>query len=110
MRLLIATVFLVVLVIFVLSNHEPVTIGFWPTDLRWDMPLSVALLITAAAALVVGAVMVWISEFGQRRRARHAEAAVRRLEEQVQELQARLHEPAMPQPPAEPQAGKQGRP
>jgi uncharacterized integral membrane protein len=104
MRLLIATALLVVLVIFVLSNREPVTIGFWPTDLRWDMPLSVALLITAAVALVVGAVMVWISEFGLRRRARHAEAAVRRLEEQVQELQARLHEPAMPRNSAEPQA------
>lgn len=109
MRLLIATAFLVVLVIFVLSNHEPVTIGFWPTDLRWDMPLSVALLITAAVALVVGAVMMWISEFGQRRRARRAEAAARRLEEQLQELQARLREPAIQQHPAEPQAGKQGR-
>ena len=104
MRLLIATVFLVVLVIFVLSNHESVTIGFWPTDLRWDMPLSVALLIAAGVALIVGAAMVWISEFGQRRRARHAEAAVRRLEQQVQELQARLHEPAMPRHSAEPQA------
>ena len=98
MRLLIGVLFLLVLVSFVLSNREPVTVGFWPTDARWNMPLSVALLITAAVAPVVGAVMVWISEFRQRRRARHAEAAVRRLEEQVQELQARLHSPPAPPP------------
>ena len=94
MRLLIAVPFLMVLVIFVLSNREPVTVGFWPTDARWDMPLSVALLIAAAVALLIGAVMVWISELRQRRRARHAEAAVRQLEAQVQELQARLNPPA----------------
>lgn len=98
MRLLIAVPFLIVLVIFVLSNRDPVTVGFWPTDARWDMPLSVALLIAAAVALIIGAFMVWISELRQRRRARHAEAAVRRLEEQVQELQARLHPPAAPPP------------
>lgn len=96
MRLLIAVLFLLVLMIFVLSNHEPVTIGLWPTDVRWDLPLSVALLITAVVALVVGAAMVWISEFRQRRRARHAEAAVRRLEEQVRELQGRLHPQTAP--------------
>jgi uncharacterized integral membrane protein len=33
-----------VLVIFVLSNTQPVTIGFWPSDVRWDMPLSIAVL------------------------------------------------------------------
>ena len=98
MRLLIAVPFLAALVIFVLSNREPVTIGFWPTDIRWDMPLSVALLIAAAAALVVGAVMVWISELRQRRRAHHAEVTARRLEEQVRELQARLHQPTTPTP------------
>ena len=98
MRLLIAVPFLMVLVIFVLSNREPVTVGFWPTDARWDMPLSGALLIVAAVALSVGAVMVWISELRQRRRARHAEATVRQLEAQVKELQARLHPPAAPPP------------
>jgi uncharacterized integral membrane protein len=96
MRLLIAVPFLLVLVSFMLSNREPVTIGFWPTDVRWDMPVSVALLIAAAVALLVGATLVWISELRQRRRARHAEAAVRRLEAQVRELQAGQHPPILP--------------
>ncbi len=90
--------FLLLLVVFVLSNREPVAIGFWPTDVRWDVPLSLAILIAAAVALLFGAAMVWMSELGQRRRARRAEAAVRLLEEQVQELKARLRPPAMPPP------------
>jgi uncharacterized integral membrane protein len=96
--LVLAAPFLLVLVIFALSNREPVAIGFWPMDLRWDVPLSLAVLIVAAAALILGAAMVWISELAQRRRARRAEAAVRLLEEQVQDLKARLHPPAMPPP------------
>ena len=98
MRLLIAVPFLVVLVIFVLSNRSSVSIGFWPSDVRWDMPLSVALLIAAAIALLVGAALVWISELRQRRRAHHAEITVRRLEEQVQELKARLSPQTTPTP------------
>jgi len=98
MRLLIAVPFLVVLVIFVLSNRSSVSIGFWPSDVRWDMPLSVALLIAAAIALLVGAALVWISELRQRRRAHHAEITVRRLEEQVQELKARLSPRTTPTP------------
>ena len=98
MRLLIAVPFLVVLVIFVLSNRSSVSIGFWPSDVRWDMPLSVALLIAAAIALLVGAALVWISELRQRPRAHHAEITVRRLEEQVQELKARLSPQTTPTP------------
>ena len=98
LRWLIAALFFLILVVFTLSNRQPVSIGFWPTDVRWDVPLSLAVLIAAAVALVLGASMVWISELGQRRRARRAEAAVRLLEEQVQELKARMRPTAMPPP------------
>jgi uncharacterized integral membrane protein len=98
LRLLIAVAFLLVLMSFVLSNREPVTIAFWPTVMRWDTPLSLALLIVAVVALVVGGAIVWIPELGQRRRARQAESAVRLLEEQVRELKAPLQQSAMPPP------------
>jgi len=98
LRWLIGALFLLLLVVFTLSNRQPVSIGLWPTDIRWDVPLSLAVLVAAAVALVLGAAMVWISELGQRRRARRAEAAVRLLEEQVQELKARLRPTAMPPP------------
>lgn len=90
MRLLISIPFLIFLILFVLSNRQPVSLGLWPTDGAWDLPLSIAVLIGAAVAFLFGAVIVWIGELRQRRRARRAEARVRLLEEQVTALQGRL--------------------
>jgi lipopolysaccharide assembly protein A len=90
MRLVIAIPLLIILVVFALSNTEPVRLGFWPTGLALDLPLSVAVLVGMAVAFVVGALIVWVGELGQRRRARRAEHVARLLEEQVQELKGRL--------------------
>ncbi len=92
MRLVIATPFLLFLVLFVLSNREPVAIGLWPTDVAWQVPLSIAVLIAAAVAFLFGALLVWVGELGQRRRTRRAEARARLLEEQVAELKARMEQ------------------
>ena len=98
MRLLIAIPFLLVLVSFVLSNRVPVEIGIWPTGIAWQVPLSIAVLVAAGVAFLIGALLVWVTELGQRRRARRAEATVRLLEEQVQALKARLAPPLIPPP------------
>jgi lipopolysaccharide assembly protein A len=55
LRLVVSVPFLLFLVLFVLSNREPVAIGLWPTDVTWDVPLSIAVLIAAAVAFVFGA-------------------------------------------------------
>lgn len=96
MRLLLGAPFLIVLVLFALSNRQPVTLGFWPTDFRLVVPLSGAVLIVAAAAFLVGAVIVWLTELRIRRRARRAESRVETLEEEVRSLQARLPRPLPP--------------
>lgn len=93
MRVLIALPFLILLVLFALSNRAPVHIGLWPADYALVVPLSVAVLVAMAVAFLFGAVLVWGSTFGLRRRARRAEYAVRLLEEQVQELKARVRRP-----------------
>ena len=77
------------IVLFALSNTEIVRLGFWPTDYGLDVHLSLAILVAMAIAFLLGALVVWMSELGQRRRARHAERTVRLLEAQVEELQAR---------------------
>lgn len=102
MRLLLATPFLIVLVLFALSNRQPVSIGFWPTDLDLVVPLSGAVLAVAAAAFLAGACIVWMAELRIRRRARRAEAHVEVLEEEIRALQARLSRPLAPvlAPPA----------
>jgi uncharacterized integral membrane protein len=77
------------LVLFALSNTEIVRLGIWPTDYSLEVHLSLAILIAMAVAFLLGAMVVWVSELSQRRRARRAERAVRLLEAQIEALKAR---------------------
>jgi len=94
MRLLILAPFLLLLVLFALSNTAPARIGLWPTGWSLQAPLSLIVLGGMALAFVVGGSLVWVSELGQRRRARRAEQTVRLLEAQVQDLKTRVPQPA----------------
>jgi putative membrane protein len=95
MRWLILAPFLLLLVLFALSNTSPVRVGLWPTGWSLEAPLSLAILGAMALAFLVGGLLVWIAELGQRRRAQRAEHAVRLLEAQVQELKSRLPQAAL---------------
>ena len=97
-RLLIVAPLLLLLVLFALSNTQPIRIGLWPTDVTVEPPLSVAVLVAMAAAFLLGALMLWSEAFAARRRVRRAEYAQRLLEAQVQELRARVNGPALPPP------------
>ncbi len=92
--LIVTFILCVPLVLFALSNTEVVRLGLWPTDYGLDVHLSLAILVAMAIAFLVGALVVWMSELAQRRRARRAERTVRLLEAQIQALQARA--PAFP--------------
>jgi putative membrane protein len=96
LRVIVGLPLLVILVVFALSNTEPVRLGFWPTDFTLQTPLSSAVLTGAAIAFLLGGLLVWVSELGQRRRARRAEENVRVLEERLEELKARLARPLAP--------------
>jgi putative membrane protein len=87
------------LVLFALSNTEMVRLGIWPTDYSLEVHLSLAILFAMAFAFLLGAMVVWMSELSQRRRARRAERAVRMLEAQIEALKARAATP-ISQPPA----------
>jgi putative membrane protein len=99
MRLLIAAPFLLLLVLFALSNPEPVRLTLWPTDFTLQLPLSLAILGAMGIAFLIGGMLVWFNELGQRRRARRAEETVRLLEAQVTELKARVPATAGLSPP-----------
>lgn len=96
MRLLIALPLLVLLVLFALSNRQPVRFGLWPSDYALELPLSLAMIGAMGVAFLAGGLMVWVSGLSQRRRARRAEETVRLLEAQVQELRNRP--PQLPTP------------
>jgi len=98
-RALLFAPLLFLLVLFALSNPQPVKLGLWPTDLTVDIPLSITVLLAMAAAFVLGALLLWFSVVGTRLRARRAEQKVRMLEAQVAELKTRMAQPVTALPP-----------
>jgi len=81
---------LVLMVLFALTNTEPVRLGLFPLGhLPFDVPLSVALLLAMGLGFFLGGLRVWISDLRHRRAARRAEAEVRLLEAKHQELRSR---------------------
>ncbi len=90
LRIVLALPLLLLLVLFALSNTQPVRLGLWPTDLSLELPLAVAILAAMAVAFLIGAIVLWISVLGARLRARRAEHAARLLEAQIAELKAEL--------------------
>jgi uncharacterized integral membrane protein len=98
-RVLITFPLLVLLVLFALSNGDPIKIGLWPTDVGIVVPVSVAVMVGMAGAFLVGALFVWIGALGQRRRARRAEARVRVLDQQLETLKARISQGSATMPP-----------
>lgn len=94
MRLLLGVVFLIVLVLFAVSNRQGVSVFFWPTDLDLAVPLAGAVLVPVAFAFLMGGLTVWPGELRARRRARRAEGRAEMLEEEVRMLRARQQQPA----------------
>lgn len=73
LRLLFAAPVVLVIVLFALSNRHLVQLGIWPTDVSIELPIALAILVPAAAAFLLGAVLMWFTAIGQRRRAGRAE-------------------------------------
>lgn len=94
-RLLIIVIFLILLIVFALSNTEPMPV--WMASFGWKVPLGTSALALATFSLFLGLVIGWIGEFGQRRRARRAEHQLRILEksqsdnrQEIEKLKAQL--------------------
>ncbi len=104
MGLLLTVPFLLLLLLFALSNRAIVQVGLWPTDWSVDVMLSVVVLGAAAIAFLMGALTVWLTELGRRSRLRRAEQRVRLLEAQLHSLQARQGQISKGQPPMTPLA------
>jgi uncharacterized integral membrane protein len=90
LRIIVAAPILLLLVLFALSNPQPTEFKFWPTDYVVSLPLSLAVLGAMGVAFILGAVPLWFSALGARRRARRAEHTAGLLEAQVAELKAKL--------------------
>jgi uncharacterized integral membrane protein len=80
---------LLLMVLFALSNRDPVQLGLFPLGrLPFEMPLSVVILAAMGVGFFLGGLRVWFTALRHRRAARRAEAAMRLLEAKHQELKA----------------------
>jgi uncharacterized integral membrane protein len=93
LRALIALPFLLVLILFGLSNREPLALRFWPTGWQFEAPASIVILVAMAFAFILGALFVWIPALGIRRRARRLQRETQRLETEVAALKADVRTP-----------------
>ncbi|MCK8785180.1 LapA family protein [Roseomonas sp. NAR14] len=117
MRWILFGPFLVLLILFALSNRQEVQLTLWPFDYAYAVPLSFAVLAVAALSFLIGAAVAWIASLPYRRRARQMEGAARRMETQLAGLRTQEVYPArrqaeakaMPAPPAAP-SGLAGKP
>ncbi|MFC0386431.1 lipopolysaccharide assembly protein LapA domain-containing protein [Muricoccus vinaceus] len=83
LRWLLLAPLLLVLILFAVSNQQPVNVALWPFDLTWQAPLAMAVLLVAALAFLLGAFIAWASGGPARRRAR---ARIREGEAAIAEL------------------------
>jgi hypothetical protein len=83
-----------VLVVFLLSNRDPVGIGFWPFGFVLSVPLGAIVLVTLVFGFLAGLAVHLPKRLGAQRRARRAE-------KRVSELEGKL---AVPNPAATPGA------
>jgi uncharacterized integral membrane protein len=93
-RLIVGVPLLLLMVVFALSNTEPVRLGLFPLGrLPFDVPLSVVVLAALGLGFFVGGLRLWVISLRHRRAAMRAEAAVRLLEAKHHELQSRISGP-----------------
>lgn len=83
MRILLAIPLIFLLILFALSNKQPVALGIWPTDVSITLPLSIAILGIAGVFFLFGALVAWAGTLVERNRARRAEVTVRQLQAQL---------------------------
>ncbi|GBQ64774.1 hypothetical protein AA103196_0971 [Ameyamaea chiangmaiensis NBRC 103196] len=105
-RLVIIIPFVLALVVFSVSNPDPVQM--WLVTYGWQWSAGVLALATSTAFFLLGAFAVWVVELRQSRRARRAEARVRELETQIDTLRTQMSTmvtPAPVAPAAGPRAG-----
>lgn len=90
-RWIVGVPLLLLMVVFALSNRDPVRLGLFPLgQLPFEVPLSVAILAALGLGFFLGGLRLWITALRHRRAARRAEEAMRLLEAKHQELKSRL--------------------
>jgi putative membrane protein len=88
LRWLLLGPFILVIVVFALSNSSPVELRLWPFDLAWATTLSLAVIFVAGIFFLLGASIAWLSSLPARARARDLRGRVQTLEMELARYRA----------------------
>ncbi|MBR0658730.1 lipopolysaccharide assembly protein LapA domain-containing protein [Neoroseomonas oryzicola] len=88
MRLLLFIPLAALVVLFALSNRQPVELRLWPFDVTWTAPVSLAVLLPAAVAFLLGALIVWLADLPARRRGWSAQRRATALQSEIDRIHA----------------------
>ncbi|MDF1794417.1 MAG: LapA family protein [Thalassobaculaceae bacterium] len=94
-----------IVVLFAVSNRNPVTMELWPLPGALDAPLYLIFLVAVAAGFVLGGAIAWSGELGHKMRANRAEKRADDLERElavmrIREEEIRAQAPNAPKRPA----------
>lgn len=99
MKLLIKSVLAIALmlpvVLFVISNRDPITLRLWPFPGAIDAPLALAGLALAGLGFVLGALVVWLTLLPKRLRASSDRRIVEAHARQAAEVMGNTNLPAL---------------
>ena len=88
MRLLLFIPLAALVVLFALSNRQPVELRLWPFDVTWTAPVSLAVLLPAAVAFLLAALIVWLADLPARRRGWSAQRRATALQSEIDRIHA----------------------
>ena len=82
-----ATVAAFTVVLFAVSNREPVDLTFWPLPYQVSLGLYAVILCSVLVGFLAGMIVSWIMGSGRRRELREIRRRVRDLEESLNQKQ-----------------------
>ena len=92
-RWLVTALVAVLLVIFAVSNRQPVEVTFWPFAMTISSALSIVILGAVVLAFLVGQFVAWLGAQRWRQEARAKQRRIEALERELAATQAQLRPP-----------------
>ena len=93
-------IILVAAVFFSMANREMASLGFWPLDIRFEMPIFVPIFVALAIGFLIGWVGAWMKDGRVRKQLRQALRDKRDLEVEADKLKAALKQAQSSKPDA----------
>ena len=81
-----------IVVVFSISNHNIITLDFWPLPVQQDTPIYIPVLAAGVCGFAFGGIIVWFSAATSRNRARKANRRASGLEKDLAVLQNKIDE------------------